>query len=404
MSLTKLCACAVMALVLRTPAESADLYFLSYVRFGNSSPRGGQVTVLLYRLSDSKLSIVPLTSPPPARTDFVLTDQEMRLIVLGHTVEMPLPFSVLSMDQPGQSYSSDLSMPGWMPLCEFLSRHPNSGGMLAFHLFDFDAVTHGRTPDALRIRAFDLSTKKWADGTAAPFRYLQVSGGAGGYERVGSTIVGLKQSETGQLTTIGDSTSSIGPPLPVPLRFTPREGPTLFLSDSDFAAVAEHTIVRGRVMVPYRILNKSTNSWSQLDIPGNASWNVRAFGPWLAAIIDESTHDLPFRLSPGRHELVFRAPTDTVDLYLYAESIYRTGRLLLYNAANRRVIEWDTHDGDCEIILVEDDIVYYRVDQTIYRAKIGEKQLGTPERVVEGPAVPGIHWAFFGPSVVVGKQ
>jgi len=53
---------------------------------------------------------------------------------------------------------------------------------------------------------------------------------------------------------------------------------------------------------------------------------------------------------------------------------------------------------------VEDDIVYYRVDQTIYRAKIGEKQLGTPERVAEGPAVPGIHWAFFGPSVVVGKQ
>jgi len=42
--------------------------------------------------------------------------------------------------------------------------------------------------------------------------------------------------------------------------------------------------------------------------------------------------------------------------------------------------------------------VYYRVDNAIYRAPIGEKELGKPELLVEDNVVRGIHWAFFGPA------
>jgi hypothetical protein len=67
----------------------------------------------------------------------------------------------------------------------------------------------------------------------------------------------------------------------------------------------------------------------------------------------------------------------------------------------RRYYQWDTHDADSEVILVEDGQVYYRVDQAIYRAKIGEKELDKPELLVEDKEVPGIHWAFFGPTTPV---
>ena len=93
-----------------------------------------------------------------------------------------------------------------------------------------------------------------------------------------------------------------------------------------------------------------------------------------------------------------RRQFDTVDDYLQDGAMYRPGTLFLYDVAGGRYYQWDTHDGDSEVILVEDGQVYYRVDQAIYRAKIGEKALDKPELLVEDEAVPGIHWAFFGPA------
>jgi hypothetical protein len=105
------------------------------------------------------------------------------------------------------------------------------------------------------------------------------------------------------------------------------------------------------------------------------------------------------RPSPGRPKNADWHRFITVDDYLEEKRVYRSGILFLYNVEAHQYYEWDTHNGDCEVLLVEDGQVYYRVDQAIYRAKIGEKELGKPELLVEDKEVPGIHWAFFGPDV-----
>ena len=357
-------------------AVAADLYLLSYVPFGVNSPRGGQVAIALYRLADGQLREVPLASEPPARTDFLLSDPESRLVVFGQTTYMPFPVALMSMETPGQLRDFELNIPGWIVDLAYIESVPGDGRLLVFNLFNNDALTHGKPADRDKVMTFSTLNDKWAEATPDIYRYVRVTGGAEGYRKRYTNAMGLSQSGGGQLAAFARGTVPVGPPLPPSLRFSPREGPVLLLSSSHFMAVADVTLIPDRHSVPYRILDRRTDTWFPRDIPGNESWNVRAFGPWMAGIVDEGLHDKPFRLSPGRHKLDPRAPLETVDEYLEVEQIYRSGRLFLYNTETRRYYEWDTHNGDCEIILVEDGQVYYRVDQVIYQAKIGERALG----------------------------
>jgi len=152
----------------------------------------------------------------------------------------------------------------------------------------------------------------------------------------------------------------------------------------------------------YRVLPGGSKEWFALTLPGNQSTNIRAFGRWISGLVDESLMGQKFRLSPGRHAAEgYRR--ETVDDYLAYRELYRPGTLFLYNVEGRRYYQWDTHDGDSEVILVEGDDVYYRVDQSIYKAHIGEKAIGAPELVVEGKEVTDIHWAFFGPEMPQAK-
>jgi hypothetical protein len=271
-------------------------------------------------------------------------------------------------------------------------------------LSDFEAITRGK-PSSETLKAFNLTSQTWVDIAPEIYRDLRITGGSQGN---GGEIdsLGARPSENGQLAiTIAGHSLPVGHPLPASLRFSPRQAPRLLLSNSHFMALTDYTLVPGRSSLRFRMLDRRTNTWAHVDIPGDESWNVRAFGQWMAGIVDESLRKKTFRLSPGRHKVdpnayrrgVIDYTVDTIDNYLEIEEIYRTGRLFLYDIETRRYYEWDTHDGDCEILLVEGGDVYYRVDQSIYRAHIGSKTLDAPELLVESAAVPHIHWAFFGP-------
>ncbi len=59
------------------------------------------------------------------------------------------------------------------------------------------------------------------------------------------------------------------------------------------------------------------------------------------------------------------------------------------------MIKWNTGHGDSEVLLVQDDIVYYRVNDKIFKAPIikGET-LGEAKLLIQDERVPDIHWAF----------
>lgn len=75
---------------------------------------------------------------------------------------------------------------------------------------------------------------------------------------------------------------------------------------------------------------------------------------------------------------------------------YSNGDLFLYHVNTKNKIEWNTGHGDSEILLVKDEVVYYRVYDKIYCAKIiDHKSLDTPELIIQNTLVGDVHWAFF---------
>ena len=74
--------------------------------------------------------------------------------------------------------------------------------------------------------------------------------------------------------------------------------------------------------------------------------------------------------------------------------VYSPGTLYLLNVKTKDFFEWHTGQGDCEILLVENDDIYYRVNDEIYMRKIlGDKRLEKPRLLIKNTVVPDIHWA-----------
>jgi hypothetical protein len=117
------------------------------------------------------------------------------------------------------------------------------------------------------------------------------------------------------------------------------------------------------------------------------------YGNWLAGeVMDLNTG----KESPGKAE------RDSI--YMNVENSfnertpwrYLPGILYLFNAETGQYIEWETNQGDSRILLVQNEIVYYRILDCIYKAPIinGER-LGSAELLIQdSKVVPYIHWAF----------
>ena len=157
------------------------------------------------------------------------------------------------------------------------------------------------------------------------------------------------------------------------------------------------------------ILNKNKNQWNKFQIKENIP-QVRNFGNWLAGEVVSSNLKVIKdkqgkiqdritinRISPGfekrrKENVKSGAPFDDRTYFL---KLYYPGILYILNLSTNKYIEWETGQGDSEILLVQDEVVYYRINDEIYKAQIlnGEK-LGKPELLIKDERVPDIHWAF----------
>jgi hypothetical protein len=112
------------------------------------------------------------------------------------------------------------------------------------------------------------------------------------------------------------------------------------------------------------------------------------------------------RESPGsvfRRNVVNSTSSDkfrvTIDSRFQDSAFYFSGDLTLYNIDSQREYTIKTGQGDSEILLVQDDTVYYRVNDTLYKAQIGQTKIGDPQRILQDDLVQLSHWAFIGPSL-----
>jgi hypothetical protein len=139
------------------------------------------------------------------------------------------------------------------------------------------------------------------------------------------------------------------------------------------------------------------DKWKKIQVEGNRS-RLRLFGKWLSAIVGfespgiEPTAAREAERKWGTAEIPnVRQEYDNVVRGEY----WLQGILTLENLSDGRKVRIETGQEDSEILQVEGDIVLYRVNDTIYRARIAGDQLKDTTVLVRDEDVPEIHWAFW---------
>jgi hypothetical protein len=164
------------------------------------------------------------------------------------------------------------------------------------------------------------------------------------------------------------------------------------------------------------IYDKISKEWYKHTFRGNTS-SVRSYdNEWVAGTVIDMNKGKYFdnttmtygaaydfkRESPGYEERVpiFYERTDGVwgdcfDERVQNSGTYYPGLLYLFNVHTKDYIEWDTKQGDSEVLLMQDGMVYYRVNTKILKSAIIDNQkLSEPELLIDDARVRDIHWAY----------
>jgi hypothetical protein len=143
--------------------------------------------------------------------------------------------------------------------------------------------------------------------------------------------------------------------------------------------------------------DRARAQWKTIRVEGNAS-RCRLFGSWLTTIVGMRNPDHqpgPGRKSERSRE-TDRLPNVQEQYSIFAGKwVLAPGILVLQNLADGRKIRIETGQEDSEILRVEGETVLYRVNDTIYQAKIVGDQIKDAIVIVKDEDVPEIHWAFW---------
>jgi hypothetical protein len=251
--------------------------------------------------------------------------------------------------------------------------------------------------EGIHLESFQQSDLAWSS-----YRHTRVYGRPGGAVAGADTLL-LHATPSGSMEVRrGKIRTDLEWPLPDTRSFDPGEIVIFNVNQTDIAALSSG---RDRVRrseeigsTTFHVQEKSSGQWHEAEFPGAAS-GVRAFaGPWLAGhAVERGRQGVG---SPGFEDRRQEITEGGIpfDWLADKERQYLPGILFIYDVPARRLHRWETGQGDSEVLLVDGDKVYYRVNRRIFRARITEQGLDDHTLLVENDLAPDIHWAFFGPA------
>jgi hypothetical protein len=139
------------------------------------------------------------------------------------------------------------------------------------------------------------------------------------------------------------------------------------------------------------VFRKNDSTWRKIP----ELFRGRAFGSFISSS-EEHIKSAKMRKSAGegewRKEDAQMGPSIGGRLNEYGAAY--PGVLHLYDAATEKSYKITTNQGDSEIILVENGIVYYRVSNRLYSAPIGDSSIGSSTLLATDDLIRDAHWAF----------
>jgi hypothetical protein len=148
------------------------------------------------------------------------------------------------------------------------------------------------------------------------------------------------------------------------------------------------------------VFRKTDRTWRLLPAPEFTM--IRGFGRYLGIIeIERQTSESQVSAGnadwrEGRSQMGPDLRSMFRQFFLSGEvhGIF-PGRLAVYDVELDRVYSIVTNQADSEVLLVDKNIVYYRVATRIYSAAIEGRGLGAPKLIADSPDINDAHWAFF---------
>jgi len=123
------------------------------------------------------------------------------------------------------------------------------------------------------------------------------------------------------------------------------------------------------------IHDRTSDTWNSVMVEGSST-GLRPVNTWLLGVVADTHPDTDFHGGGG------------------VPSILRE-EVVLINPADGR--NFTVHLGeDCELLWIEDEIAYYRVGDTLSRARIDGETFVDDVQILSDPIVKQFHWGFSG--------
>ena len=375
-------------------AFSADKQL--YLITGTPTPKSDTLfPVLLCKIDELKKNITSIAEivSKDKGVELIRYNYEKRIVIIetksGRTEDgfIVREFSMIDMNDSQKQKSFEMNYRQFLSIVEVhLFDIPNKGLFLGIEVFHKGNGI---------IQGLNLTTMKQEELQWDVYKYTIPSGIPGG--AMPGDWISLYANTDGRLmipTIIGRIQSDWQ--LPSSIKFDEKDRIVLFVNNDEILALSS---IESRVKKTagighstFHIFNKKTVKWNSVQFAGGNT-AVRGFGLWLAGLVtgEKQNEDIPGK-NKWRKDMT---STGTPVEWRFKDfGIFSTGILFLYNTETQQKYEIETNQGDSEILLVEDDTVYYRVYDEIYQAKIGMNKIETGTLLVKDDVVPDIHWAF----------
>jgi len=395
--------------VIRTESsiETGQIYFVSGYSELNLQ---NSVATELYQLSTESKSLVFLSTllPKPDTiadtVSFIRAYYDNRLLIYAKPSYNPTNYFIVDMDDPCRTRNFKINDRMDSTLYSYIIDSPNKGLIIAEILW---SDKEGQPTNIF----FNINTEKHEEFIPNDFQYVIISGlsGIGHDDRSWldflvdadgilffpwSDVSGRRQSHKMDWPLLPKSLVPVEKNGRMQINGIEKQvgGASLVIANKNFKLLSIRDSTKPTEPV-FQLFKKSTNSWQELRIPtpGAESIQFKSFGKWLAGI--------PL----GNRHTVF---TSEIIEKIYAEQRQNDYRYQALVGSNpmKEIFIYDTEsekhyiipieDIESEVLLIENNIVYYRVQEKLYRVSINNEGVGKPELLAQDPASRNIYWAF----------
>jgi hypothetical protein len=361
---------------------------------------------VVWRLKNDKITPVAELTDSDHGSNFVKMDHDRRLLIIGTPNEYPQNLVVMNMDAP----TSPRTVPVTVPPSGLISGFflSNAKGLI----FSVVALDDKR-PNQNTLLGMDLSTGASIDLPWDSYVGLRRDGTwEPGDGSTGDFEVNVKD---GKLIAHHGGSSDIDLGI-LAKGLAPEPEFFSMMINTDAMLVLDRISVRGyRPPLPQgrtqlEIYDRSTQKWNTEFFKGGGT-SYRAFNEWL--FVNEADVKRKFdqpvdRASDDRQSiggekrqrvLNPKARMDnqvTIDEAFKDNSRVFDGSVELLNIRTGKHYTLNTGQGDTEVLLIDGTTVYYRVNDSLYRAQMGPGTLQGATEILRDENIQLAHWAFLG--------